>query len=160
MFNNDNDVPGPGKQNYSSVLEIEPPLDTDGRYIVPESGPFGPAEPVWKYESPGAFYSNFISGAERLENGNMFICQGRDGRFFEVTPDGEIVWEYWTPYSGTVTLADGSQPHPVRNFTYAVFRATKIPPDHPALAGRRLAPLDPQPPPVSREYVEEKDVGR
>jgi hypothetical protein len=26
-----------------------------------------------------------------------------------------------------------------------VFRATKIPPEHPALAGRALKPLDPQP---------------
>jgi hypothetical protein len=100
------------------------------------------------------------TGAQRLENGNTLICQGRDGRFFEVTPEGEIVWEYWTPYSGTVTLADGSQPRPVRNFTYAVFRATKVPPDHPALAGRRLQPLDPQPPPISREYVEEKTESR
>lgn len=153
LFNND--VPGPEKRNYSAVLEIEPPLDADGRYLAPESGPYGPTKPVWNYEAPGTFYSNFISGAQRLENGNTFICQGRDGRFFEVTPEGEIVWEYWTPYSGTVTLADGSQPQPVEKFTYAVFRATKIPPDHPALAGRTLAPLDPQPPPISREYVEE-----
>ncbi len=158
LFNND--VPGPEKQNYSTVVEIEPPVDADGRYVVPESGPFGPTELVWKYEDRGTFHSEFISGAERLENGNTLICQGKDGRFFEVTPEGEIVWEYWTPYSGTVTMADGSQPHPVRNFTYAVFRATKIPPDHPALAGRTLAPLDPQPPPISREYVEEPEKSR
>ncbi|MGH9335684.1 MAG: aryl-sulfate sulfotransferase, partial [Vicinamibacteria bacterium] len=158
IFNND--VPGPNERNYSAVLQIEPPLDAGGRYLVPESGPFGPSEPVWKYEDPGTFHSDFISGAQRLENGNTLICQGRDGRFFEVTPDGDIVWEYWTPYSGTVTLADGSQPQPVRSFTYAVFRATKIPPDHPALTGRDLTPLDPQPPPVSREYVQEKTNDR
>ena len=29
---------------------------------------------------------------------------------------------------------------------HSVFRATKIAPDHPALAGRDLTPLDPQPP--------------
>ena len=38
-----------------------------------------------------------------------------------------------------MTLDDGSQPHPVRNNTYAVFRATKIPPDHPARGA--LSPL-------------------
>ena len=42
-------------------------------------------------------------------------------------------------------MPDGSMPHPVDEFTYAVFRATHIPADHPALAGRSLAPLDPQP---------------
>jgi hypothetical protein len=152
IFNND--VPGPSDENHSRVVEIAPPTDDEGRYLVPESGPFGPAEPAWVYQAPG-FYSNFISGAERLANGNTLICQGRDGRIFEVTPEGEIVWDYWTPYSGTVTLADGSQPQPVEEFTYAVFRGTKIPPDHPALSGRDLAPLDPQPAPVSRAYVKE-----
>jgi hypothetical protein len=34
------------------------------------------------------------------------------------------------------------------------FAPTKIAPD-PALAGRDLAPLDPQPAPIAREYVEE-----
>ena len=120
------------------VIHVKEP---DGRYLVPESGPFGPTEPVWKYEDEdkGTFHSEIISGAERRENGNTLICQGKDGRFFEVTPGGEIVSEYWTPYSGTVTLDDGSQPHPVRNNTYAVFRATKILPDHPARGA--LSPL-------------------
>lgn len=67
--------------------------------------------------------------------------------FFEVTPEGEIVWEYWSPTSGDVRMPNGSLPHPVGGFPYAVFRATKIPPDHPALQGREL-PLDPQPSPV------------
>jgi hypothetical protein len=29
---------------------------------------------------------------------------------------------------------------------FALFRATRIPADHPGLAGRKLAPLQPQPP--------------
>ncbi len=32
-----------------------------------------------------------ISGAHRLPNGNAMICSGPQGRFFEVTPKGEIV---------------------------------------------------------------------
>ena len=35
----------------------------------------------------------------------------------------------------------------VEKVPFASFRATKIPPDHPALAGRDLKPLDPQPEP-------------
>jgi hypothetical protein len=88
------------------------------------------------------------------------ICQGRRGWIFEVTPEGGIVWKYWTPYSGTVTMVDGLQPSPVEKFTYAIFRATKIPPDCPALAGRELKPFDPQPPPISREYEEKKTEDR
>ena len=74
------------------------------------------------------------------------ITSGAQGRFLEVNSEGEIVWEYWTPYSGDVKMPDGSRPHPTIGFDYPVFRATKILPDHPALAGRDLTPLAPQPP--------------
>lgn len=49
---------------------------------------------IWDYTSPD-FFSSFISGAQRLPNGNTLITQGDDGRLFEVTSDGEIVWEYF-----------------------------------------------------------------
>ncbi len=62
------------------------------------------------------------------------------------TAAGQIVWDYRDPHSGDVRLPDGSTPHPVGEFTYAVFRASWIPPDHPALAGKTLSPLEPQPP--------------
>lgn len=149
IFNND--VPGSGEgQSHSTVVEIAPPVHDDGSYVVPDTAPFGPKEPQWTYRAPEpkSFFSAFISGAHRLPHGNTFICEGDDGRFFEITPEGEIVWEYWSRYSGDVRMADGSTPHPVDKFHYAAFRATKILPDDPALAGRDLAPLDPQPPAV------------
>lgn len=141
IFNND--LTGPGG-DYSTVLEIALPQSEPGRYILPEAEPFGPDGPVWRYEAPDrtAFHSHFISGAQRLPNGNTLICSGAKGRFFEVTSAGEIVWEYWEPFSGDIRRDEDSDrdddPH-------AVFRVTKIPLDHPALAGRQLAPLDPQP---------------
>ena len=145
VFNNG--LKGP-EGDYSAVIELAPPVDSEGRYQLPESEPFGPSELVWSYEAPDkvSFHSGFISGAQRLDNGSTLICSGAQGRFFEVTPDGEIVWEYWDTHSGNVRLPDGSPPHPVGKATYAVFRATKIAPDHPALVGRDLRPLDPQPP--------------
>ncbi len=39
-----------------------------------------------------------IPGAQRLKNGNTLICEGLWGRFFEVTRDKEIVWEYILPF--------------------------------------------------------------
>lgn len=53
------------------------------------------------------------SGARRLPNGNTLITDGFFGRMFQVTPEGEVVWEYITPY-----FSDG--PLGVSN---AVFRA-------------------------------------
>jgi hypothetical protein len=48
---------------------------------------------VWKYESEN-FFSYYISSAQRLPNGNTLIDEGSVGRIFEVTPEGEIVWEF------------------------------------------------------------------
>jgi hypothetical protein len=39
-----------------------------------------------------------MSGCQRLPSGNTIICESDNGRFFEVTPDNEIVWEYENPY--------------------------------------------------------------
>ncbi len=145
LFNNS--MSGPDG-DYSAVFELVPPTDGRDRYLEPDGGPFGPQEPIWTYQAPDkvSFYSSFISGAQRLSNGNTLICSGAQGRFLEVTAEGKVVWEYWDPHSGDVRMADGSTPHPVDENIYAVFRATKIAPDHPALAGRDLRPLDPQPP--------------
>ena len=47
------------------------------------------------------FYSPLTSDAQRLPNGNTFICEGTSGRFMEYTPDNELVWEYNYPRLGS-----------------------------------------------------------
>ena len=142
VFNNGGGRPD---GDYSSVLEWAPPIDADGNYTLPEGEAFGPADVVWSYEATEreSFFAPFVSGAHRLANGNTFVCSGPQGRFFEVSPEGEVVWEYKSPFHGDV---QAWMPPGTEQFAFAAFRADKIPPDHPALAGRRLAPLDPQPP--------------
>ena len=136
---------------YSQVVEFVPPVGANGRYTLGAEQPFGPDQAAWTYSDNG-FFSPFISGAQRISNGNTLVTFGPQGRFVEVTTEGEIVWEYWTPYSGEVRMPDGSWPQPGAPFVYATFRATFIPADHEALAGRNLEPLDPQPAPsVLRE---------
>jgi hypothetical protein len=57
-------------------------------------------ELVWSYAGP-RFYSSNISGAQRLPNGNTLVTEGANGRLFEVTREGRIVWEYMYPqFSG------------------------------------------------------------
>jgi hypothetical protein len=134
----------------SRVVEFVPPLQADGSYALDAGRPFGPTEAAWTF-SDGCF-SPFISGAQRLANGNTLVNFGPQGRFVEVTPAGEIIWEYWSPYSGEVRLPDGSHPQPGAPFMYAAFRASFVAEDHPALAGRKLEALNPQPAPsVLRE---------
>ena len=71
-------------RQYSQVLEIDPPTK----------------EVVWSYTASKGlrpnttFHSAYISGAQRLPNGNTLITEGSEGRIFEVTEEGTTVWEY------------------------------------------------------------------
>jgi hypothetical protein len=135
MFNN-----GPGRPggDYSSVVELVTPIGQNNTYERLASGRFGPEKPAWEYSaSPDkkAFFSSFISGAQRLPNGNTLVCEGATGRVFEVTQDGKMVWEFAHDL-GLANPADQAQPAP----PHALFRATRVAKDHPGLAGKDLKP--------------------
>ena len=54
---------------------------------------------VWQYPkvpSPD-FFSPTRGGAQPLPNGNVLITESTKGHVFEVTRDGEIVWDFWNP---------------------------------------------------------------
>ncbi len=100
------------RRNYSRILEVRP----------------DDQEVVWQYEGNprDSFYSMNISGAQRLPNGNTLVCEGRSARFFEVTPDKDIVWEYISPF-WTEHMGQKSR---------AVFRAHRYASDSPFIQGR------------------------
>ena len=96
-------IPNPGSpkgvknalRDYSRVVEFDPTtLEIVWQYTPAEAGYMMPYDAA-------RFYSPFISGAQRLPNGNTMICEGSGGRLIEVTADHEIVWEYISPYWGT-----------------------------------------------------------
>ncbi len=136
-FNNGRNRP---EGDYSTIVEIEPPVDDEGNYILDPGSAYGPEEPVWEYmaEDPFDFFSQNISGAQRLPNGNTLICSGRDGEFFEVTPDGETVWLYINPVGENGPMNQGDPPD-----VNSVFRILRYAPDYPGLEGRDLTPGDP-----------------
>ncbi|MFT3751877.1 MAG: aryl-sulfate sulfotransferase [Paludibacter sp.] len=96
---------------YSRVLEVNPVT----------------REIVWEYKgslsggSDRSFFSSYISSARRLPNGNTLINEGMNGRFFQVTPDGEIVWEYVNPYVGKQRGGER------KGFENTVYRAQPVP---------------------------------
>jgi len=55
-------------------------------------------EIVWSYGSGDDFYSREAGSLERLANGNTLITESEYGRAFEVTSEGEIVWEFFNPF--------------------------------------------------------------
>jgi len=97
IFNN-----GAGRPegDYSSVDEIIPPVNSTGHYSLEPGSAYGPVAPLWRYtaEPLTSFYASYVSGAQRLADGNTLICDGYAGRFFEVTLEKELVWEYINPY--------------------------------------------------------------
>ncbi len=77
------------RRDYSRVIEFNPET----------------LEPVWEHSAitmgkrnKYQFYSDYVSSAQRLPNGNTLITNGAVGQLQEVTPDHEIVWEYISPY--------------------------------------------------------------
>lgn len=51
---------------------------------------------VWEHGGPGedAFYTRTRGSNQRLSNGNTLLVQSDDGQAFEVTTEGERVWEF------------------------------------------------------------------
>jgi hypothetical protein len=70
-------------RNWSRVVEVDP----IARQVV------------WEYHAAEKedFYSVTRGAAQRLANGNTLITESGRGRLFEVTPEGDIVWEYLNP---------------------------------------------------------------
>jgi len=134
VFNNGRNRP---EGEYSSVLVVDVP-DFDGTtYPINEGVAFEPSSFEWRYPEvlESEFYAQNISGANRLPNGNTLICEGPEGRIFEVTPDEEIVWEYINAENVYGPITQGEEPG-----NNAVFRAHKYGLDYPAFEGRDLTP--------------------
>ena len=74
-------------RDYSRVVEMDPLTD----------------KVVWEFkDNPSQnMHAKYLSGQQRLPNGNTFICAGGmdDGRLLEVTPDGEVVWDFRNPWA-------------------------------------------------------------
>ncbi|MEM9820164.1 MAG: aryl-sulfate sulfotransferase [Bacteroidota bacterium] len=137
IFNN-----GPGRPegNFSSVDIIEPEIDGNGQYVKEAGIAFGPNTLSWTYQSdpPSNFFEQRVSGAQQQPNGNVLICAGRTGTFFEVNVVGDTVWRYTNPISSFGAVTQGNQ-----NSGGATFRVYRYAPDYPALVDKDLMPMGP-----------------
>ncbi len=77
------DNQGAGKET-SRVLEMDPET----------------WKPVWEFTGSDSqpFYSETCGLAQRLLNGNTLITESDFGRAFEITSEGEMVWEFYNPF--------------------------------------------------------------
>lgn len=86
------------KRDYSRAIEIDPTTlkvvwEFTGAKMNPGDMGMGPLT------NNTRFYSQLISSAQRLPNGNTLITEGCFARIFEVTADKEVVWEYQAPFN-------------------------------------------------------------
>jgi hypothetical protein len=104
---------------YSRVLEVNPKTN----------------EIQWEYNDPNlmASFSPICGGTQRLPNGNTLVCESTKGRIFEITREGEIVWEFINPFYTYYRKG-------VFGLINMVFRALRYSPDYPGLKGRNLDP--------------------
>jgi hypothetical protein len=120
VFANGNNHPD---GSYSTVDEFAPPVNTSGEYYLPPGGIYGPDNYTWLYRLPSELFSSIWSGAQRMINGNTFICAGPAGTFLEVTPDHTVVQTLVNPY-----------PNLPWNSVYRTeYIPPNLPPDHPKL---------------------------
>lgn len=82
----------------------------------------GTLETVWSYSGSDdpPFYTHTCGVAQRLPGGNTLVTESDNGRAFEVTPDGAIVWEYYNPHRAG---EDGE-------FIASLVEMERFPPDH------------------------------
>jgi hypothetical protein len=94
----------------SEVIEITPPMDDQGNIQSTAGQIFGPAQPTWKFAPAKSFFSQYMSSAMRMPNGNTIIHEaypngntmsmdtGIDtascSRLWEVDKDGNVVWQF------------------------------------------------------------------
>ncbi len=71
------------RRGHSRVIEVDPATD----------------RVLWTYRAdpPSDFYSEIRGACQRLPSGNTLITESERGRAFEITPDGERVWQYLNP---------------------------------------------------------------
>jgi hypothetical protein len=106
-------------QNYSRLVEVT----REGKM-------------VWSYDGPCAgdmkqqIYSSMWSNCQRLPNGNTLGCEGTTGRIFEVTKEGELVWEW-------VNNLPRCETDPRRSRSYPLYAAFRYGMDYPGLKSMR-----------------------
>jgi hypothetical protein len=74
---------GSKNRKYSRIIELNPSTE----------------KIVWEYKDkpPESFFSPWGGASQRLPNGNTLITDSVKGRVFEITKNGEMVWEFHNP---------------------------------------------------------------
>ena len=119
------------------------PTTSPGFYNYTPNSSYGPVAPEFIYESneENDFSSNILSGATRLPNENILICDGNSGRIFEINSTNDIVWDYIIPVNNST--GEISTQGDVIDFSNSTFRGIKYSAEYEGFVGKDVTPSDP-----------------
>lgn len=156
IFNNAQNLFEHTQQSYA--MEVNPYLNAStnntGAYVNPPDAGYYSWQPgnntdkaarlwsnqvvwFWYSKAPRGMFSHIGSSVQRLANGNSLICSDTEGHVIEVTPSGEMVWEYINPVTSDGILKFKRDNWPMYN---SIFRAYRYSATDPPLNGRTLTP--------------------
>lgn len=129
-------------------------INAEGDMLILDNGVFRPGISVpfsraiivskekqvkWEFKDTSTgglgFFTPFMGSAQKLGNGNVLISEAATGRIFEVTEDGDVVWEFVVPqlqdYKGVMGKEELDEMERIgfSNQSNAVFRAYKYLPE-------------------------------
>lgn len=154
VFNNGN-----GRSpEFSSIDIIHSPLTSEGNYFIDQDLAFSPLQPdsVISSESIDGFnYSSFISGVQKLSNGNLLVCAGANGTLIEINDKGESAWTYINPITSQGIAEQGFDTEKL-GVSNLMFRAYKYPINYQGFEGKEListVPIESNPLPALCETI-------
>ncbi len=129
-----NNLAGKRDDLHSSIDVIIPEMNSDGSYVF-FNGRYKPDQPSWRLttEPKLLLYSQSMSSAQLLSNGNILSCNATTGTFLEFAPDTSIVWKYVNPDIQGIPIRQGQGAN-----SNTVFHCTRYNYDFEGFAGRQL----------------------
>jgi len=118
---------------------LEPVFDSTSFAYQISNGTFSPQSFTEAFSHPDTIrnFSTAASSIQIIGDGHVVMCAGRQGRSFELTPEGELAWEYLTPIKFGNSVPQGFELNLSDNFTFQIQRYLE---DYPALIGKDLSP--------------------
>jgi hypothetical protein len=80
----------PRRRGYTRLVDVNP---STGKVV------WQYAHEPYSFKETPKFFSSSRGSVRRLPNGNTLSPDCHKGRVFEITPQGEIVWEYISPFA-------------------------------------------------------------
>lgn len=124
-----------GVTGDSSVYRISP-IRSGSSFASLPNGSMAPYAPQQTLQLPAGWGPRYMSGAQPLSTGDLFITDSMAARYAQMDWNGSIAWEYNTPINVFGTSSDRDR----RLAPSQVFRGEFIEPSDPRLSGVTLTP--------------------